>query len=227
LHVLSTPPAFVLSQNQTLRKCQTPPQHPKTPRQQTHETGTPPGNRRSTHKVTRPTITAPHTKQGTNNTIDDHTTPTTPHPHPPPTTRDRHQATSSRPNMASTTWHAVEFSKNRRTPQHGPQTRQEATNQTYPTTTPPSTTQQNHGQHPIHDNHTPAPTSTRTQPPHHGRTTPGPATNHQGQRPFLPVGRRRRTLRRRRHGVKARAHDAGHAPLRPRRTPPRAPRRPR
>src|SRR4051794_8076772 len=42
LHVLSTPPAFVLSQNQTLRKCQHGTRPTKAGRQPTHETGHPP-----------------------------------------------------------------------------------------------------------------------------------------------------------------------------------------
>src|SRR3712207_9511968 len=42
LHVLSTPPAFVLSQNQTLRKCQHGTPTTEAAGQPTHETGTPP-----------------------------------------------------------------------------------------------------------------------------------------------------------------------------------------
>src|SRR3712207_369687 len=42
LHVLSTPPAFVLSQNQTLRKCLTGTLTTEAAGQPTHETGHPP-----------------------------------------------------------------------------------------------------------------------------------------------------------------------------------------
>ena len=88
LHVLSTPPAFVLSQNQTLRQCLTPP-GPKT-RQQTLRTV--------------------QTDQDSASIKDPPPTGWTADPHLNHQPTRQHQAG----HMASTTWHTVEFSRNRR-----------------------------------------------------------------------------------------------------------------
>ena len=88
LHVLSTPPAFVLSQNQTLRQCLAPPD-PKT-RQQTLRTV--------------------QTDQDSASIKDPPPTGWTADPHLNHQPTRQHQAG----HMASTTWHTVEFSRNRR-----------------------------------------------------------------------------------------------------------------
>src|SRR5215218_9770252 len=80
-------------------------------------------------------------------------------PHPPATTR-RQQPQDTVSRLASTTWHAVEFSKNGRAPHRPSRTPQEATVQTYPTTPTPSTTRPKHSQ-PTHATTTPTTTTRR------------------------------------------------------------------
>ena len=105
LHVLSTPPAFVLSQNQTLRKCQLAPHHQssmatdKTKR--SHRAGARQTNQIRLFMASPPTeVKERHRSQPRPTTI--HT----------PTHRARTLQIAS--HMASTIWHTVEFSRNRR-----------------------------------------------------------------------------------------------------------------
>src|SRR5215217_3834986 len=86
-----------------------------------------------------------------------------PPPHPPDS--GHKEQTVSR--LASTTWHAVEFSKNGRAPLRPSRTPQEATVQTYPTTPTPSTTRPKH-----------SPQGTTTDPTIHRTARPG---NTQGK----------------------------------------------
>ena len=104
LHVLSTPPAFVLSQNQTLRKCQLAPHHQsskatdKTKR--LHRFNPASQSDSAVHGIAPTEVEERHRSQPRPTTI--HT----------PTHRARTLQIAS--HMASTIWHTVEFSRNRR-----------------------------------------------------------------------------------------------------------------
>src|SRR3954471_12691004 len=103
LHVLSTPPAFVLSQNQTLRKCLhgTPP--PKGSEATDTRNGPDKDQSDSAELWHRPPTEVEERHQS----------------QPRPTTFSNHTPHGTRPpqiasHMASTIWHTVEFSRNRR-----------------------------------------------------------------------------------------------------------------
>ena len=101
LHVLSTPPAFVLSQNQTLRKCL----HGTNPPKQASNRHTKQPQR--ANQIRLYAAPPPHggEESGTHLNQDP-----PPRAHPP-TKADTPTTTS---HMASTIWHTVEFSRNRR-----------------------------------------------------------------------------------------------------------------
>ncbi len=105
LHVLSTPPAFVLSQNQTLRKCLHGTPTTKAAGQPTHETDPPPARR--TIQVRSDQSHAPHQRRARTNQPNQPTT--NQHTHHNGRHTSQHQT-----KMASTTWHTVEFSKSGR-----------------------------------------------------------------------------------------------------------------
>ncbi len=130
LHVLSTPPAFVLSQNQTLRKCHMAPQNPKAQGNRHNERAptqlqadTPLKSRSSQNRHTQPHQGHAHPHQPNQHT---------PHP-PPPTTPAETRASDDAPPLASTTWHTVEFSRTGHATHQTPSgPARKATAQTYP-----------------------------------------------------------------------------------------------
>jgi hypothetical protein len=153
LHVLSTPPAFVLSQDQTLQQGphQQPHTHP-TPKTQTSESrtrnnGPPAKTKKMENNPIHPPTQAPELgeaetqtlgREGTKTTKG--TTTTNPHPQPPPHTTHTRRSKGQRKNqenaaqepkkaLGSSFTHAVEFSKNGHpppepTPTRRPQPRQ-------------------------------------------------------------------------------------------------------
>ena len=104
LHVLSTPPAFVLSQNQTLRECQLAPHHQssgatdKTKRP--HRFNPADQSDSAVHGI------APHGGEKRHRSQPRPTTINTPDQRP--------RTSQIASHMASTIWHTVEFSRNRR-----------------------------------------------------------------------------------------------------------------
>ena len=105
LHVLSTPPAFVLSQNQTLRKCQLAPHHPKAARQPTKRNGLT-GSTRQTNQIRLFMASPPTEVKERHRSQPRPTTINTPNHRP--------ETSQIASHMASTIWHTVEFSRNRR-----------------------------------------------------------------------------------------------------------------
>ena len=104
LHVLSTPPAFVLSQNQTLRKCQLAPHHQSS--MATDKTKQPTGSTRPTNPI-RLFGHHPPTEVKERH-------PSQPRPTPINTPTQKAGTHQKASHMASTIWHTVEFSRNRR-----------------------------------------------------------------------------------------------------------------
>ena len=104
LHVLSTPPAFVLSQNQTLRKCL----HGTPPPKSSEATDTRNGPDKDRSDSAEFWHRTPTEVEDNGTYLNQDPPPSTP---PPQTGQDIHQIAS---HMASTIWHTVEFSRNRR-----------------------------------------------------------------------------------------------------------------
>src|SRR4051794_5856879 len=104
LHVLSTPPAFVLSQNQTLRKCQLAPHHQSS--KATDKT-------KRLHRI-NPASQSDSAVSASPPTEVEKRHPSQPRPTTTHTPNQRPGTHTIASHMASTIWHTVEFSRNRR-----------------------------------------------------------------------------------------------------------------